>query len=1413
MKLPIRSRHSILAAVVVIAAICVPLVGSIGSQPPEPVPPPIAVRAAGRGNPYVNLGDGVALQPRYTGHRAAATLLAAGTARPLALASDDFDKDGVPDVIASWDAAGSGAVSLHRASFDARYPYSEQARRHREEGTFVAERFMPEAIVFEIPEPAELVAAGDFDADGNQDLAAAPRHADSLTILHGDGAGGFRPPESLKLPGSLTALAAVDFNRRNGYEEILAAVAGPDGARLLVYESYEGAVRAEPETIPLPAPATAMATGRLDAHPLIDLAVTAGDRLVIVPGRDRRLYTTGRLRDQAGKLSVQEVELPGPAETVAVGDFDGDVKDDVAVRLADGRLWLRLAAETANPQSMALAGGPSGPADKGGTRLVTAAVSSRPGRNLLLMEQSAGRLRLLMPEKGGPAPEPVDLEVAGRPVAVLPIFLNGDGLSDLVVLSEAPASLSVSETMPLATFTVNNPSDSGAGSLRSAITNANSNPGADMIVINIPFFLSHTITPLTELPAITEAATIDASPELLPSGAPGVVLSGSSCGSACDGLTINTQDTIIRGLAVNNFSNSGVRIFFGTHNSVRACFIGVSPDGTTAAGNQYGVLISDTNAPDVGGGSSADGNLISGNTAVGVYMLSTTIDGVVQFSSIGMTRNGLSPLPNSAGVVLSGDDGGVAFNTISGNGDGVRISGRLNLVRFNVIGTDPTGVLAVPNNNGVRVSVQAESNDIGQNRISGNGLSGVSIIDNSTLSLVRQNMIGLKASDPPEPLPNGMGVTIDGAYDNTIDSNYISGNLGPGVRIRNQASNNDVDHNWIGIGDDLVTPVGNGGAGVQITDSSVNNVGGDHLEGTGNVISANSGPGVLIEGESAGNKVNRNSIGTNVTGTAPLGNVIGILIKGASFDNRIGVFASTRNIISGNGTNLIIQNDGLTRPTSDQVEHNCFGTDASCTMALGSGGDNVVIRGAASVFLESNVLGGNHTSGLRIIDSESVGLYSNSIGIGEAGAALGHSGPGVVIEGSSSRVRIGSRFSKSGSLRNRIANNSGDGIQVLEPAADTFLEDNLIHANGGLGINLGTDGPTPNDSLDADTGPNKGQNFPVLTAAATSGGNVTVEGTLHSTPDSSFLLDLYASTTCDPSGHGEGERSIGYGTVTTAADGNTPPFSFTFLSSVSPSEYITATATSQGTTSDTSEFSACFQPGGTPPMTIPPTMEMAPGEAEMMWEPIAGAQWYTLYRGLPADLVHLPATSLTTLQGGPNACTRWSGTTPSTGPILTEQPAPGSFFWYLISATGLYGEGGVGEGSLGPRQIVSSGPCTGSFCPHDKCIEGDALSTNCGGCVASICAVDPYCCITAWDDICVGEVRTVCNNLTCLESAGSCSHTLCSFGPTLTPGCDVPPLSTSCVAQVCAADPFCCQDHWDSICMDEVTTICGNQCD
>jgi hypothetical protein len=61
----------------------------------------------------------------------------------------------------------------------------------------------------------------------------------------------------------------------------------------------------------------------------------------------------------------------------------------------------------------------------------------------------------------------------------------------------------------------------------------------------------------------------------------------------------------------------------------------------------------------------------------------------------------------------------------------------------------------------------------------------------------------------------------------------------------------------------------------------------------------------------------------------------------------------------------------------------------------------------------------------------------------------------------------------------------------------------------------------------------------------------------------------------------------------------------------------------------------------------------------------------------------------------------------------------------------------------GPATAVSSS-ASGMSCSHPNCETGDPLNAGCDKCTAAICMVDSYCCDTYWDEICVGEVASVC---------------------------------------------------------------------
>ncbi len=94
-----------------------------------------------------------------------------------------------------------------------------------------------------------------------------------------------------------------------------------------------------------------------------------------------------------------------------------------------------------------------------------------------------------------------------------------------------------------------------------------------------------------------------------------------------------------------------------------------------------------------------------------------------------------------------------------------------------------------------------------------------------------------------------------------------------------------------------------------------------------------------------------------------------------------------------------------------------------------------------------------------------------------------------------------------------------------------------------------------------------------------------VDGILDSIPSSTFTIDLYVNTNCDPTGYGEGETPVGSIPVTTDATG---AVSFTIDLPTSPAAgtYLTATATDDG--GSTSEFSLCLE--------IPPAADLSLGK-------------------------------------------------------------------------------------------------------------------------------------------------------------------------------------------------------------------------
>ncbi|MDB6109058.1 MAG: proteinputative collagen-binding proteinCalx-beta, partial [Pedosphaera sp.] len=193
-------------------------------------------------------------------------------------------------------------------------------------------------------------------------------------------------------------------------------------------------------------------------------------------------------------------------------------------------------------------------------------------------------------------------------------------------------------------------------------------------------------------------------------------------------------------------------------------------------------------------------------------------------------------------------------------------------------------------------------------------------------------------------------------------------------------------------------------------------------------------------------------------------------------------------------------------------------------------------------------------------------IQGNFIGTDRSGAvALGNGLAGVEISSASGNTIGGNGYGTG----NIIGFNGGPGVAIVA-GTNNQVRGNSIFLNGGLGIDLGSDGVDANDPGDGDTGANGLQNYPVLTSITASGSSTLVRGNLNSTPNTTFQVDFYGSPTVSPSGFGEGKAYLGSASVTTDANGKRSLY-VSFAAAIAANSYVTATATDPA--GNTSEFS------------------------------------------------------------------------------------------------------------------------------------------------------------------------------------------------------------------------------------------------
>ncbi|MCP5522860.1 MAG: hypothetical protein H7A46_15080 [Verrucomicrobiales bacterium] len=361
-----------------------------------------------------------------------------------------------------------------------------------------------------------------------------------------------------------------------------------------------------------------------------------------------------------------------------------------------------------------------------------------------------------------------------------------------------------------------------------------------------------------------------------------------------------------------------------------------------------------------------------------------------------------------------------------------------------------------------------------------------------------------------------------------------------------------------------------------------------------NIISGNR-RGIFLFFGANQNVIQGNLIGTDATGRLPRGNQFqGVMIQSGN-DNLIGGSGPGEgNLIGANWSDLELLGDNRTR-----VQGNHLGTAAAGPAALGAQFDEVVANTSRELTLggtlpgAGNVIGNGGRHGVSLHGVEDSVVLGNWIG-SDGGLPIPNANGGIRLD-TCHRVMIGDA-SEAGA--NRIWMNLGPGVSIAS-GAENPVRGNSIWGNRGPGIDLDPSGPTPNDPLDADDGPNRLQNHPDLVGANRVAGSIELTGKLHSTPDRTFALDFHWGPDAGGGFEFAGREWFHSLSVRTDAAGDAP---FGFLlpgTDVLPAGgWVTATATDAD--GNTSEFAPPVWLAATePPARL--QLRLSGQELELRW--------------------------------------------------------------------------------------------------------------------------------------------------------------------------------------------------------------------
>lgn len=651
----------------------------------------------------------------------------------------------------------------------------------------------------------------------------------------------------------------------------------------------------------------------------------------------------------------------------------------------------------------------------------------------------------------------------------------------------------------LAAFSVTTTADSGVGSLRQAIIDANALAGADTISFATLGTGTHTISLSSALPAITDSVVIDGWSALSYSSIdaiPDIIINGNSTTGA-DAFYVSASNVTIRGLNIQRFDAAGIRLDSGTGAVIQGNWIGLNSTGTalaeTAGAMADGIQIRSGNNT-IGGTTLQTRNVIAGaqdgirlrdNTATGNIIRGNIIGARPDMTgSFGNTDDGIDIGSGAHSNTIGGSNPGEGNIVVSSGGNGIELrsdAGANNRLSRNSIFA--SGGLAIDDQSGAitRPSLTTANSSGGTTTITGTLSSAVSTTYRIEFYATPSTLVDSGGGEGRLYL-GSTNVTTNSSGNATINASLsVAVNhgdsvtaiaIGPTGETSHFAANIVLTGNTSELVVDTVRDTADAsGFGSSLTISSLLS-----SRGTDGTIS-------LREAIDAANRTGGiNTIYFNLPGggqhTINLSSALPTISEGLHINATSDSDYAGTPIVELNGASAGTSTSGLTLSStasnssirglvinrfgangilvdgadSVTIAGNYIGTDFTGLIDLGNGQDGIQLQNNAAnntigglTSTDRNVVSGNNNAGIAIDGVGSAGntLIGNYIGLGSDGAtSLGNTFDGVHLQAAINTI-IGSSNSAG---RNVISGNAINGIG-MDSAVGTIVQGNYIGTN------------------------------------------------------------------------------------------------------------------------------------------------------------------------------------------------------------------------------------------------------------------------------------------------------------------------------------------------------------------------------